>query len=222
VSRIVTVPTVPTVPLARAAAAACICVMGSLAGCSSPSPTFYALRADDAGATAPAASTAGPAGDAALAVVVGPVTVPDMVDRPQIVTRNPDNTIEMNEFARWATPLKLDIGRVIAADLALRLDTARVSTVDLGMSSPPVWHVRVDIVRIDSVAGDSVTVEAQWVARPPGHRAPVVGHTLAHAPVTSRDYGALVDAHDRALAIISTDIAAAIRADHTSVRSATD
>ena len=218
-SRIVPVHTV------LAAAAACVCVLGSLAGCSSPSPTFYALRADDAGAAAPAGSPADPAGAAgaaALAVVVGPVTVPDMVDRPQIVTRNPDNTIEMNEFARWATPLKLDIGRVIAADLALRLDTARVSTVDLGMSSPPVWHVRVDIVRIDSVAGDSVTVEAQWVARPPGHRAPVVGHTLAHAPVTSRDYGALVDAHDRALAIISTDIAAAIRADHTSVRSATD
>jgi len=211
-----------TVHIARVAAAACICVVASLAGCSSPSPTFYALRADDAGAAAPAASPADPAGEATLAIVVGPVTVPDMVDRPQIVTRNPDNTIQMNEFARWAAPLKLDIGRVIAADLALRLGTARVSTVDLGMNSTPVWHVRVDIVRLDSVAGDSVTVEAQWVARPPGHRVPVLGHTLAHEQVASRDYGALVDAHDRALATISTDIAAAIRAGHESVRSATD
>ena len=216
-SRIVTVHTV-----LAAATAACICAMGSLAGCSSPSPTFYALRADDAGAAAPAASPADPTGAAALAVVVGPVTVPDMVDRPQIVTRNPDNTIEMNEFARWAAPLKLDIGRVIAADLAQRLGTTQVSTVDLGTTSPPVWHVRVDIMRIDSVAGDSVTVEAQWVVRPPGQRAPALGHTVAHEQVASRDYGALVDAHDRALAAISTDIAAAIRADHASVRSATD
>jgi uncharacterized lipoprotein YmbA len=155
-------------------------------------------------------------------VVVGPVTVPDMVDRPQIVTRNPDNTIEMNEFARWAAPLKSDIGRVIAADLAQRLGTAHVSTVDLGAARPPVWRVRVNIMRFDSVPGDSVTIEAQWAVRPPGHAATALGHTLAHEPVASHEYGALVDAHDRALATISADIAAAIRADQTSAAGKTD
>ncbi|TDG08347.1 membrane integrity-associated transporter subunit PqiC [Paraburkholderia guartelaensis] len=193
-----------------------------LAGCSSPSPTFYALRsADDATAATSNASPAVPTGAAALDVIVGPVTVPDMVDRPQIVTRNPDNTIQMNEFARWATPLKLDVGRVVAADLAQRLGTAHVSTFD-GASTPPVWRVRVDITRIDSVLGDSVTIDAQWVVRPPGHQALTLGHTVAHEQVTSQDYGALVDAHDRALATISADIAAAIRADHATVGSATE
>ncbi|WP_321908432.1 MULTISPECIES: PqiC family protein [unclassified Paraburkholderia] len=193
-----------------------------LAGCSSPSPTFYALRADDGSAATAAAAPAVPTGAAALDVVVGPVTVPDMVDRPQIVTRNPDNTIAMNEFARWAAPLKLDIGRVVAADLAQRLGAARVSTVDVGATPPPVWRVRVDITRIDSVLGDSVTIDAQWIVKPPGHAALTLGHTLAHEKVTSQDYGALVDAHDRALAAISADIAAAIRADHPTVGSATD
>jgi len=192
-----------------------------LAGCSSPSPTFYALRADDATAATASTSPAVPTSAAALDVIVGPVTVPDMVDRPQIVTRNPDNTIQMNEFARWATPLKLDVGRVVAADLAQRLGTAHVSTFD-GASTPPVWRVRVDITRIDSVLGDSVTIDAQWVVRPPGHQALTLGHTVAHEQVTSQDYGALVDAHDRALATISADIAAAIRADHATVGSATE
>lgn len=197
-------------------AAALVC----LAGCSSPSPTFYALRADDASAAKSAAVSAVPTGAAALDVVVGPVTVPDMVDRPQIVTRNPDNTIAMNEYARWASPLKLDIGRVVAADLAQRLGTARVSTIDVGGATPPVWRVRVDITRIDSVLGDSVTIDAQWVVKPPDHEALTLGHTVAHEQVTSQDYGALVDAHDRALATISADIAAAIRADHATVGSA--
>ncbi|WP_321895513.1 PqiC family protein [Paraburkholderia heleia] len=201
----------------RALAAALAC----LAGCSSPSPTFYALRADLANTVASNTSPAVPTGAAALDVVVGPVTVPDMVDRPQIVTRNPDNTIQMNEFARWATPLKLDVGRVVAADLAQRLGTAHVSTFD-GAAIPPVWRVRVDITRIDSVLGDSVTIDAQWVVRPPGHQALTLGHTVAHEQVTSQDYGALVDAHDRALATISADIAAAIRADHPTVGSATE
>lgn len=192
-----------------------------LAGCSSPSPTFYALRSDETSAPTASTSAAVPTSAAALDVIVGPVTVPDMVDRPQIVTRNPDNTIQMNEFARWATPLKLDVGRVVAADLAQRLGTAHVSTFD-GASTPPVWRVRVDITRIDSVLGDSVTIDAQWVVRPPGHQALTLGHTVAHERVTSQDYGALVDAHDRALATISADIAAAIRADHATVGSATE
>lgn len=194
--------------------------MVSLAGCSSPSPTFYALRADEASAATSTAASAVPTGAAALDVVVGPVTVPDMVDRPQIVTRNPDNTIEMNEFARWASPLKLDVGRVVAADLAQRLDTARVSTVDAGAATAPVWRVRVDITRIDSVLGDSVTIDAQWVVKPPGHEALTLGHTVAHEQVASGAYGALVDAHDRALATISADIAAAIRADRATVGNA--
>ncbi len=205
-----------------AASVAAICAFVNLAGCSSPSPTFYALRAKDAGGDLAGAKPGDMPDAATMDVVVGPVSVPDMVDRPQIVTRNPDNTIEMNEFARWAAPLKADVGRVIAADLALRLGTARVSTVDLGATTPPVWRVRVDIMRFDTVPGDSVTIEAQWVVRPPGHRALALGHTVAHEPVASHDYGALVDAHDRALAAISEDIAAAIRADHPSGGAATD
>ena len=204
--------------LHTALAAATVC----LAACSSPSPTFYALRADEASAATSTAMPAVPTGAAALDVVVGPVTVPDMVDRPQIVTRNPDNTIAMNEFARWASPLKLDVGRVVAADLEKRLGAARVSTIDAGAAIAPVWRVRVDITRIDSVLGDSVTIDAQWVVRPPGHQALTYGHTVAHEQVTSQDYGALVDAHDRALATISADIAAAIRADHETVGSAKD
>jgi uncharacterized protein len=199
---------------ALAASAAVACAVASLAGCSSPATTFYALRAENPAAAA--AATSDSAGAPTMEVVVGPVTVPDMVDRPQIVTRNPDNTIAMDEFARWAAPLKSDIGRVIAADLAQQLGTARVSTVDMGAITPPLWRVHVDIVRFDSVPGDSVTVEAQWAVRPPGHSAVALGQTVAHEPVASHDYGALVDAHDRALAAVSADIAAAIRADQAS------
>ncbi|HTR10216.1 MAG TPA: PqiC family protein [Paraburkholderia sp.] len=205
-----------------AASIAGILAIASLVGCSSPAATFYALRADDATGATPGDTRGDTTAAATMDIVVGPVTVPEMVDRPQIVTRNPDNTIEMNEFARWAAPLKSDIGRVIAADLAQRLGTARVSTVDLGAGTPPAWRVRVDVMRFDSVPGDSVTIEAQWVVRPPGHRARALGHTVAHEPVASLDYGALVKAHDRALAAISADIAAAILADHAPVGGATD
>jgi hypothetical protein len=41
------------------------------------------------------------------------VTVPDVVDRPQFVTRAGLNQVTINEFARWGEPLKGEIARVI-------------------------------------------------------------------------------------------------------------
>ena len=185
--------------------AACLIVLFAAAGCrSSPSPTFYVMHGDVQRTDSP--------GPATTCVVVSPVTVPDVVDRPQIVTRTADNRVELNEFARWAEPLKTDIARVIAADLAYRLTTARVSLFDLGAGAPPEWHVRVDITSIDSVRGDAVTIDAQWAVRPPASGATVLGRTVAREAVDGGDYGALVAAHERALGVISDDIAVVIRA----------
>ncbi|RQH07022.1 PqiC family protein [Paraburkholderia dinghuensis] len=184
--------------------AVCLIALFAIAGCRSPSPTYYVMHGD--------AQRADPPVPATMTVVVSPVTVPDVVDRPQIVTRTADNRIELNEYERWAEPLKTDIARVIAADLAQRLTTARVSLYDLGAGAPPEWRVRVDIMSIDSVPGDAVTIDAQWAVRPPASGTTVVGKTVAREPVDGKDYGALVAAHERALGVISTDIAAAIRA----------
>ncbi|MFX1675547.1 PqiC family protein [Paraburkholderia sp. A2WS-5] len=190
---------------ARLLAAGLIALAALLAGagCRSTSPTFYVMHGD--------AQRADPSARATMNIVVSPVTVPDIVDRPQIVTRGAGNQIELNEFARWAEPLKTNIARVIAADLGQRLDTARVTSFETGASAASEWHVRVDVVSIDSVRGEAVTIDAQWVVRPPGKGAPVLGQTVAREAVDGRDYGALVAAHERALGVISTDIAEVIR-----------
>ncbi|WP_213302671.1 PqiC family protein [Paraburkholderia sacchari] len=184
---------------------ACLFVLLALlagAGCRSSSPTFYVMHGDAQRTDPPARAT--------MNIVVSPVTVPDIVDRPQIVTRGAGNRIELNEFARWAEPLRTNIARVIAADLGQRLATARVSLFEAGASAASAWHVRVDVVSIDSVPGEAVTIDAQWSVRPPGNGAPVLGQTVAREAVDGRDYGALVAAHERALGVISTDIAATI------------
>ncbi|MFX1767623.1 PqiC family protein [Paraburkholderia sp. A1RI-2L] len=190
---------------ARLLAAGLIALAALLAGagCRSTSPTFYVMHGD--------AQRTDPSARATMNIVVSPVTVPDIVDRPQIVTRGAGNQIELNEFARWAEPLKTNIARVIAADLGQRLDTARVTSFETGASAASEWHVRVDVVSIDSVRGEAVTIDAQWVVRPPGKGAPVLGQTVAREAVDGRDYGALVAAHERALGVISTDIAEVIR-----------
>lgn len=189
----------------RTIASAAAMVLGLwLAACSSsPSSTFYTLSPD------PALTSDG--SPSRVSVVVYPVTVPEMVDRPQIVTRVNGNQVAVNEFARWAGPLKSDVARVIAADLGKLLGSPSVSVFDSYTALEDVWRVRVDVMRFDSARGDAVTIDALWSVRGPGKHPPLTGHTIAHEPVQGGDYDAIVAAHDRALASVSRDIAAAIR-----------
>ena len=181
-----------------------LALAGVLGGCgSSPVSRFYTLKPD--------ATLASDASSMPLHVVVNPVTIPDLVDRPQIVTGAAGNQVSIDEFDRWAEPLKGDIARVIAADLGALLGSERVTVFDTGADVSSVWHVRVDVMRFDSMPGDAVTVEAQWAVWPPKNPAPVWGHSLEHEPVQGQGYDAVVAAHDRALAAVSRDIASAIR-----------
>ncbi|MFC0573389.1 PqiC family protein [Paraburkholderia solisilvae] len=175
----------------------------ALAGCKSPNSSFYTLSPD--------ASLERTGAPLQWAVAVGPVTIPELVDRPQLVTRVSDNEVALNEFARWGEPLKSGIARTIAADLGQLLGSARVSVAGQAALVQETCRVRVDIVRFDSVPGDAVTVDAQWVVRVPGKPLPLSGRTVAREPVGAAGDDALVAAHSRALAAVSRDIAAAIR-----------
>ena len=66
--------------------------MALAAGCASPPSRFYTLS----GATANATSTEGPS------IAVGPVSIPAVVDRPEIVVTIGDNEVWLDEFNRWA------------------------------------------------------------------------------------------------------------------------
>ena len=70
-----------------------------------------------------------------ITVVIGAVTVPELVDRPQIVVRAGTNHVAIDEFARWAEPLKSQIPRVFVADLSQLLNSPRVSTSPIGWRS---------------------------------------------------------------------------------------
>jgi hypothetical protein len=184
-------------------AAAAIALIAALCGCRSPSAVFYTLSPDASlertGAALP------------VAVVVEPVTVPELVDRPQLVTRASDNEVALNEFARWGEPLKSGIARTLAADLERLLGAARVSVPGQAALVLETCRVRVDIVRFDAQPGEAVTVDAQWLVRVPGKPVPIAGRTVAREPVAGAGDAQLVAAQSRALATVSRDIAAAIR-----------
>jgi uncharacterized lipoprotein YmbA len=185
---------------------------GALLGAcgSSPTASFYTLSPD--ASLAPIASNASMVPAKPVHVVVGPVTIPDVVDRPQIVTRVGNNQVMLDEFARWGEPLKGDIARAIAGDLARLLGSDQVSIFEAGLDAAHTWRVRVDVMRFDATAGEAVTIEALWKVVPPGQSVPVVGKSLVRQAMDGPGYDALVSAGNRALGAVSREIAAAIQA----------
>ena len=176
---------------------------GALAGgCASTPARFYTL-----------AATARPEGtpSARYAVVVGPVSLPAEVDRLEFVVQVAPNRVALDEFNRWAAPLDDAIARAIAGNLAALLGTPHVGTAAIA-SVTPVFRVTVDVQRFESIPGEAVLIEAVWAVRKTSGGEPRSGRTIARETVQGKNFDALAAAHSRALATISSDIAAAVRA----------
>lgn len=177
----------------------------SLSACGAPAPKeqFFTLSAPVAGVP--------PTGNAP-GVFVGPVSVPEGVDRSQMVLATGPNEVDISDDLRWAEPLRSAIPRVIAEALARDLGSERVMTSPQAAGSRFDYRVAIEIQRFDSSLTEGATIDALWTVTGPNGVAPRQGATHAHEPLAGSGAAALAAAHGRALAHIAHDISGAIRA----------
>ena len=172
-------------------------------GCSTAPSKFYSLSSTSAADGTP---------PTAVAVMVGPVTIPASVDQPEFVVQVAANRVQVDEFNRWVAPLGDAIARAVAGDLVVLLGTPEVASNQLA-NFVPDYRVTIDVQRFESVPGNAATLEAVWTVRKTAGGEIRSGRTVARVPVQGQSYDALAAAHSQALAQMSTDIAAAIRAE---------
>ena len=174
-----------------------------VAGCAStPASRFYTLNA----AGGPGATSSN------LSIAVGPVSVPAVVDRPQIVVSAGPNQVRMEEFNRWAAPLQNNIARVVADNLVLMLGTPRVTLSAQTLSADTDYRAAIDVQRFESTPGEAAILDAVWTVRRTKDSKAETGRTTLREIVQEKSYDALAAAHSRALARLSRDIADAVRA----------
>ena len=178
------------------------CVVAVLiCGCASVSPQLYTLS-----------PTAVPSGEASdLAVTVGPVSVPEAVDRPQLVSIVAPNKLRVDEFNRWASPLKNGIARTVAENLAVIMGSPYVSVFPQSVSVAPSYRVAIDVVRFEFAPGSEARLGALWSVRSTADGRSRTGATTLAEPIKESSPAAMVAAHSRMLGGLSVDIAAAIR-----------
>ena len=190
--------------IARAMSIALLAVI--TASCTTTATSrFYTLEST---ATADGASSSPAQGS----VMIGPVTIPAAVDRPEFVVQVAANRVEVEEFNRWVAPLSDSIARVVAANLVVILGTPNVAAAPLANFNP-AYLVTIDVQRFDSIRGQAAVLEAVWTVRKIAGGETRSSRTIARETAQGQDFDALAAAHSRALAKLSSDIATAIRAE---------
>jgi uncharacterized protein len=183
--------------------AACFVAMLVSACASSPSIQFYALPA-----TTAAPSAVQPI-SAPLTISVDLSAIPELVDRPQMVSRTGGSRVDVAEFHQWAEPLKYAIPRAVSRELAAQLGAGYL--VEAGGASGIPAHARVmlDVQQFDTLDHQRVLVDAVWrIVRRSGD--PTIGRSKVEEAVTGAAYTGVAEAYGRALATVAKDIAAAL------------
>jgi uncharacterized lipoprotein YmbA len=147
-----------------------------------------------------------------ISVVVGPVSIPAVVDLPQIVVSTGPNQVVRDEFNRWASPLQNNISHVVVDNLVTMLGTSRVALFQQTLPGKHDYQVAIEVQGFDSALGEAATLNAIWIVRRLKDGTTQTGRTVDREPTPQKGYDALVAAHSRALARMSQEIADAIRA----------
>ncbi len=123
----------------------------------SPTPRFYMPAALEKSQTAQKFDIA-----SGVIIAVGPIGIPEYLDRPQIVTKNKNGTLNFAQFDRWGEPLDSGLARLVSDDLAVMLPAANFQLFPCNFAIPLDYQVVIDVIGLDSELDKDMAFTAQW------------------------------------------------------------
>lgn len=130
----------------------CLLSLSFLTGCGSSSPINYYVLSSP--------STSPPAGTSPI-IGVGAVTIPEYLNRENMVFNSEENALFIADSDRWAEPLQKGIQRVLAMNLASLLDTQNIRLHPWARSAAPDYSIGINILRLDA-NDEEATLAAEW------------------------------------------------------------
>ena len=147
-------------------------------------------------------------------VAVGPLAIPDYLERPQIITRTGKNEMRVNEFQRWAGSLESNLSRTVIEDLSLQLPADRFSVIRwvpaAQRETPIAYRIMVDVMRFDAIPGGTVFLEADWTVYGKGSDILLARKTSISGKTGGPEFTDLVASMSKAVEDLSREIAAGV------------
>jgi uncharacterized lipoprotein YmbA len=164
-----------------------------------------------------------------MRLMVGPVSVPLGMDRPQLVLQSGGNEVQIYEYQRWAGSLKSDIARVVGAGLARDIGTPNVWNFAESTQTNFDFQILLDVQNIEMNRDSGVMIDVLWTIEPASDKnSPSVknsntnpdtvvkpqimmGRSLVREATSGPGLEALVAAQSRAFAKVGGEIAQSMR-----------
>ena len=144
-----------------------------------------------------------------LSLGVGPIQIPRLLRRPQLIVRKSPTEIDLVEEHQWGGSLREDLSNAFTDNLAILLGTEHVETYPWKHNTKPTYQVRINIEQLDGDLGKTVTLKARWRLLQ-NNRVIKVKHPTIQVAVKGKDYNAYVKAQSEVIYRLSQEIAGSI------------
>jgi uncharacterized lipoprotein YmbA len=147
-----------------------------------------------------------------LILGLGPVRLPDYLDRPQLVRRSGRNQLRISQVEMWAEPLERNFKRVLSQDLGELLDTEQIVQYPWFTTISIDYEIPLELLRFEPEDDGRVRLEARWVIREPkDDRVLHAGESRISETPTDSSTEATVAAMSAAVGKLGEEIAREIR-----------
>jgi len=92
----------------------------------------------------------------------GPLSIPEYLSRPQIVTMDKDNLLEFSQFDRWGESLDSALNSLISRDLEALLSGTLVESYPWNPAIPVKYQVIVEVTTLEIRMDQEMFLAAQW------------------------------------------------------------
>jgi uncharacterized lipoprotein YmbA len=182
---------------------AALSLAAGLTGCASTPDSYYTLM-PSTGPDFRSRTTLAPND----LVVVGPVTIPAMLDQTQMVISKEGNEMDVRETERWTAPLKDEITAGLTARLSEMLPDITVVAYLQSAGSGAETRVTADFSRFQLGPGQQTVLDALWTIKRSGvEQALRRGRTQISVSASGSSYAQLAAAQGRALDQLAKAIA---------------
>ena len=183
------------------------CVLAALCACSS-APLRYHSLIDDDDRGCRAASMPGRVSPPPLLIEVAPVHVARILNTAEMISVQPDGSLQVREGDYWSSPLPDELRSAISFGLQERL--CALDTYYLESAPGKIrYRIRADLQKADFNAGTEFYGAVLWVVQRNDDVAMVSGKTTVKATVPASVDGQLI-AYKRLARSVAADIAVAI------------
>jgi hypothetical protein len=182
----------------------------TISGCAGPSQPTRFYRLDGQLEKTQAISLKPGSGQSLIGI--GPITLADYLDRPQIIERQTPHRLRLHEFDHWAGSLKQNIVQVLTDLTRSRLDGMQVVGYPWPAGLRPDYEVALNVSRFEREA-DRIWLGLSWsLVRTRDRSLLEMQHLVLEEPIDGDGIEAGVAAANRAMGQLAQRIAAVVMA----------